>query len=93
MTQRFDIWVAEDPQAMLRVIGLFAQRSLVPERLVMEREGACLRLSLEIAALDARGADILVARLRESVMVIDAVRREGAPALIVDGLVPVAEPA
>ena len=85
MTQRFDILVAEDPQAMLRVVGLFAQRSLVPERLTMERltmdeRGAHLRVSLEVAALDAHGADILVARLREGVMVIDAARRELVPA-------------
>ena len=80
MTQRFDIVVAEDPQAMLRVVGLFAQRSLVPERLTMERTGAQLRMSLEISSLDARGADILVARLREGVTVIGAERRELAPA-------------
>ena len=85
MTQRFDIVVAEDPQAMLRVVGLFAQRSLVPERLTMERltmdeRGARLHMSLEVAALDARGADILVERLREGVMVVDATRHEVTPA-------------
>lgn len=79
MRQRFDITVHHDPQALLRVIGLFAQRSLVPERLAVERSGDGLRVAIDVAGLDANGADILVARLREGVLVIDAARHAAEP--------------
>lgn len=68
----------DDPQALLRVVGLFAQRSLVPETLTAERTDDGLRVTAAVAGIDARGADILVARLREAVLVIDAARHEAA---------------
>ena len=78
MSQRFDILVQNDPQSLLRVVGLFAQRAMIPETLAVARTGDGLRVAIEIAGLDADAADILVARLREGVMVIDASRHGAA---------------
>ena len=68
----------DDPQALLRVVGLFAQRSLVPETLTAERTDDGLRVTAAVAGIAARGADILAERLREEVLVIDASRHEAA---------------
>jgi acetolactate synthase small subunit len=78
LNQHFEIWMQDDPQALLRVVGLFAQRSLVPEALTAQRADDRLRVTTEVSGIDAGGADILVARLREAVLVIDAARHEAA---------------
>ena len=78
MRQRFDILVQNDPQSLLRVVGLFAQRAMIPETLAVARTDDGLHVAIEIAGLDAAGADILVARLREGVMVIGASRQGAA---------------
>ncbi|QNO25649.1 hypothetical protein EEB18_012665 [Sphingopyxis sp. OPL5] len=85
MSQRFEIWVQDDPQALLRVVGLFAQRSLIPETMTVRRADDTLHVAL-VAELDAARADILVARLREGVMVIAASRHDAGAAL--DGAPP-----
>lgn len=75
----------DDPQALLRVVGLFAQRSLIPETMTVRRADDALHVGL-VAELDAARADILVARLREGVMVIAASRHDAGAAL--DGAPP-----
>lgn len=75
----------DDPQALLRVVGLFAQRSLTPETMTVRRADDALHVAL-VAELDAARADILVARLREAVMVIAASRHDAGAAL--DGAPP-----
>ena len=75
MRQRFDLVVADDAQAVLRVVGLFAQRSLIPETITVRRADDALHVAL-VAELDAARADHLVARLGEAVMVIAASRHD-----------------
>lgn len=75
MRQYFDLVVQDDPQALLRVVGLFAQRSLIPEAMTVRRADDSLHVAL-VTELDAPHADILVARLNEGVMVIAASRRD-----------------
>jgi hypothetical protein len=80
LRQYFDLVVQDDPQALLRVVGLFAQRSLIPEAMTVRRADDSLHVAL-VTELDAPHADILVARLNEGVMVIAASRRDADAAL------------
>jgi len=71
--QRFRIVAAYDPQALPRILGVFAQRTLVPAALSSQRRGGMLHVEAALDDLDAPTAAIIAAKLSESVLVASAV--------------------
>lgn len=60
---RFHVSLAPCPQAALRVLGLFAQRALLPERVLLERRPRGARLTVDVD-LTRDGGEALLHRLR-----------------------------
>jgi len=48
---------ADDPQVPSRVLGIFAARSLLPERYLCERTGELVRIEVGVAAGDLASID------------------------------------
>lgn len=65
-----------DPQTLLRVLGLFAQRWLMPDKVVVRVRGDVLKVSCRAPPLSAKDLDILAAKLREIVLVQEVVVEE-----------------
>lgn len=73
---RFRIAAILDPQSLLRVVGAFAQRSIVPTRMDMQVRGGAMRIDVIVEGLAPAQAATITARLREVVAVIDAEMEE-----------------
>lgn len=73
MSHCFHIVAIADPQTLSRVVGLFAQRSLVPHRLSSRRVANRLHILLEVGGLDSTSAETIAARLVETVLVAKVV--------------------
>lgn len=69
MTHAFRIVARCDPQALPRIVGLFAQRSLVPEQMTARLSGGMLHVAVVIADIEPALADLLAAKLGEAVLV------------------------
>lgn len=69
---RFDICTLADAQALSRVVEHFALRTLQPDRVEATRNGEVLNISLEIEKLDEALAQLIVEKIRASVLVLDA---------------------
>lgn len=69
---RLEVEAGHCPQVLLRVLGLIAQRSIVPFTIVASRSDDDLALSVEIEALPPHQAEALVARVESIVMVRSA---------------------
>lgn len=72
MRRRFRIVAVPDPQTLPRILGLFAQRSLVPATMSAQRHGDLLHIETALDGLDAPTAAIITAKLSESVLVASA---------------------
>ena len=70
MTHYFHIVTAADPQALPRVLGIFAQRAVVPRTVGAVRDGDAFAVTIDVDALDPRIADIIAAKLDEAVLVL-----------------------
>ena len=75
-TAIFSVRAAAEPQAMPRLLELFALRSLVPDRWQAERKGAELQIDIEVPDLDPAQAQHLAARMRQIVPVRRVLTRE-----------------
>jgi hypothetical protein len=75
-TAFFTIRDAAEPQAMPRLLELFAARSIVPERWRAERVGEELRLAIEIADMESLEAERLAERMRQMIHVHRVLTRE-----------------
>ena len=75
-TAVFSVRAAAEPQAMPRLLELFAARSIVPERWRAERVGTDLRLAIEVADMDRLEAERLAERMRQMVLVHRVLTRE-----------------
>jgi acetolactate synthase regulatory subunit len=73
MRQRFRIVAVPDPQTLPRILGLFAQRSLVPATMSAQQHGDLLHIETALDDLDAPTAAIIAAKLCESVLVASAI--------------------
>ncbi len=73
MRRHFRIVAARDPQTLPRIMGVFAQRTLVPTTLSSRRRGGMLHIDAALDDLDAATAAIIAAKLCESVLVASAV--------------------
>lgn len=80
MTTRFDIRCLHDPAALLRVINLFVQRGLAPERIRVSRAGQGYRARVAIDGLDRQSASILAEKMRSMVPVLGVVVSPPEPA-------------
>ena len=74
-TWRFVITGAACPQLPLRLLGLFAQRELIPRDVAIRCADDTLAITVIQDALDAHHAGIIAAKMRALVMVRD-VREE-----------------
>ena len=73
----FAICAEQDPQVMLRIAGLFAQRNIVPHQTCCRRSGHRLLVDLEVELDNAAAATLLVEKFRSMVMVERASLVEG----------------
>jgi len=71
--QHFRIVAVPDPQTLPRIMGIFAQRTLVPTTLSSQLRGGMLHIETALDDLDAPTAAIIAAKLCESVLVAAAV--------------------
>jgi hypothetical protein len=69
----FRIVAVPDPQTLPRIMGIFAQRTLVPTTLSSQLRGGMLHIETALNDLDAPTAAIIAAKLCESVLVAAAV--------------------
>jgi acetolactate synthase regulatory subunit len=60
---RFSVRALATPEALPRVLGLFAQRGLLPRRVFAYQNDAGLAISVDIAGLDEGCAALIAARL------------------------------
>lgn len=60
---RFQVLAEADPQVLLRVLGLFAQRSIVPSDVAMTTKGGRMHIDLRQAGLSEAAAAIISAKL------------------------------
>lgn len=65
----FAVRAKADPQAMLRIVGLFAQRHQVPRHISALKVGDDLHISTEVEELSEEAADILCWKIRQIVCV------------------------
>ncbi len=69
MTRAFRIAARCDPQTLPRIVGLFAQRSIIPAQMTARLSGGQLHVAVVFADVDGALAEILAAKLREAVLV------------------------
>jgi hypothetical protein len=69
---RLEVEADHCPQVLLRVLGLIAQRSIIPFTIVASRSDEELALSVEIEALPSHQAEALVDKVESIVMVRSA---------------------
>ena len=71
MIHQFHVTLLPDAQALLRVLGLFAQRQIVPHSVICRQQGNGLMAEIEVADLHGQEAQILAAKLQQQLLVID----------------------
>ena len=69
MRHCFRIVADPDPQTLPRIMGIFAQRTLVPTTLSSQLRGGMLHIETALDDLDAPPAAIIAAKLGEGVLV------------------------
>lgn len=70
MIHDFELILLPDPQSILRVLGLFAQRQMVPQSVQVERRGDALHMAISASDLDAVAAQILADKLQQLLVVM-----------------------
>ncbi|MDX3910203.1 MAG: hypothetical protein QHC67_10340 [Sphingobium sp.] len=60
----FAVRAALDPQVMLRVAGLFAQRNIIPDQICARQSGEVLLIDIEVQLENGAVARLLVEKLR-----------------------------
>lgn len=73
----FAVRAAQDPQVMLRVAGLFAQRNIVPRQMCCRQSGTRLLVDVEAELDSPTIADLLLEKLRSMVLIERASLVEG----------------
>lgn len=81
---RFDIRTVADAQALPRVLEHFALRTLLPDRVEAARDGNVLVIILEIEGLEEPLAQLIVEKIRASVMILEASLSRLQPTLLDD---------
>lgn len=65
----FAVRAHADPQILLRILGLFAQRSVIPEQASCARAGDILLIDIQASLPDEATAELLLHKLRAMVCV------------------------
>ena len=73
----FAVRAEQDPQVMLRIAGLFAQRNIVPHQLCCRTSGPWLLIDVEVACVAPANAQLLLEKIRSIVLVERAHLVEG----------------
>lgn len=73
----FAVRAGLDPQVLLRIAGLFAQRDIIPYQLCCRTSAACLLITVEVAIETPAIAQLLLEKLRSIVLVEHASLIEG----------------
>lgn len=68
----FTVVTSADPQAVLRVLGLFAQRDQVPRDVAARRVGEEMHIRVEMEEMSEEAANILCWKMRQIVCVRQA---------------------
>lgn len=76
-TARFSIRTCAEPQALARLINLFAQLGLVPSRVSAQATGGIMLVSIEQPDLDDHRAAVIAEKMRGSVLVETVELRRG----------------
>ncbi|WP_093085476.1 hypothetical protein [Sphingobium sp. AP50] len=76
MKQYFDIVAIADPQTLPRLLGWFAQRSLVPARVSSDLHAGDMHVRIEVDDLDPRTADQIAAKISQGVLTLGIVRQD-----------------
>lgn len=79
----FGIKALSDAATLPRVLGIFAQRDIVPREMSCSRDGDFLLINIEIEALTLDTAEALLAKLRQVLAVERAHLAGAAPLSIV----------
>ncbi len=67
----FTVTASAEPGTLIRVLGLFAVRDLVPRFVSCVRELDLLRIEVEVGAVDDDIGQVLAAKLRQIIAVTD----------------------
>lgn len=70
---RFEVEAMVDPQSLLRVLGYFAQRSVVPDAMEMRVGDGQMTISLTAPDLPEAHARIIASKL-EQIVLVESVR-------------------
>lgn len=73
MRHCFRIVAVPDPQTLPRIMGIFAQRTLLPTMLSSQLRGGMLHIETALDDLDAPTAAIIAAKLGEGVLIASVV--------------------
>lgn len=68
----FAVRAAQEPQVMLRVAGLFAQRNIIPRQLCCRTSGSWLLIDVEVRLESGAVAQLLLEKMR-SIVCVDRV--------------------
>jgi len=68
---RFEVEAVTDPQSLLRVIGYFAQRSIVPTEVAVKVAGDVMHIAIITADLPTDHAHIIEAKISQLFVVND----------------------
>lgn len=69
MVSRFEIVALADPHTLIRLLNYFAQRGLVPNRIIATEAEGFVNVQIEQAGLTEPQARIIAERMRGSVLV------------------------
>lgn len=69
---RFTVQTVSDPQALLRVLGLFSQRDFVPQALTARQTDDGLELCIEQQGMEPAMAALVLNKIRSVVLVHSA---------------------
>jgi acetolactate synthase regulatory subunit len=69
---RFRVRALPDPQAMLRIVGLIAQRGLLPNRVCCRKSDPHLVVEVELELESSATAQLLLEKIRSLVLVDSA---------------------
>lgn len=72
MTHDFQLNLLLDPQSPLRVLGLLAQRQIVPQSVHCEKRGDRLHMAIEVVDIDIAMAQSLAEKLRQLIVVVES---------------------
>ena len=78
----FGVKALSDPATLPRILGIFAQRDIVPREMACSRAGDFLLINIEIEALALDTAEALLAKLRQ-VLAVERAHLAGAAPLAV----------